>query len=208
MTTVEPFTIRLARPDDEPVIAGLVVEGFLDKFRPVFGGRMDQSIRIMEQWISLEHASGGVTSLIVEGGAAMEIVGSVGVRAAESREDVLARGLWATLRRNLGFPRASWAAVLLSHPRYLATSSEAYVERLVVVPEYRNHGLGRSLLHAAESLAHDAGRDTVGLHVSSVNIPALKLYEDEGYEEVSRQRSWLTGRFLNIRDWIYLRKAL
>ncbi|MDQ3567422.1 MAG: N-acetyltransferase, partial [Actinomycetota bacterium] len=59
-----------------------------------------------------------------------------------------------------------------------------------------------------ESLARDAGRDTVGLHVSSVNIPALKLYEDEGYEEVSRQRSWLTGRFLNIRDWIYLRKAL
>ena len=208
MTAVEPFTIRLAQPDDEPVIAGLVVEGFLDKFRPVFGSGMDQSIRIMEKWVSLEHASGGVTSLIVEGGAPMEIVGSVGVRTAESREDVLARGLWATLRRNLGLLRASWAATLLSHPRYLATSSEAYVERLVVAPEYRKHGLGRSLLHAAESLARDAGKDTIGLHVSSVNIPALRLYEDEDYEEVSRQRSWLTGHFLNIRDWIYLRKTL
>ncbi len=208
MTAVEPFTTRLAQSDDEPVIAGLVVEGFLDKFRPVFGGGMDQSIRIMERWISLEHASGGVTSLIVEGGATMEMVGSVGVRTAESREDVLARGLWAVLRRNLGLLRATWAATLLSHPRYLAISSEAYVERLVVAPEYRKHGLGRSLLHAAESLARDAGKDTIGLHVSSVNIPALKLYEDEGYEEVSRQRSWLTGRFLNIRDWIYLRKAL
>lgn len=207
MTAVEPFTIRLARPDDDPVIAGLVVEGFLDKFRPIFGGRMDQSIRIMEKWIGLEHASGGVTSLIVEGGASMEIVASVGVRTAESREDILARGLWATLRRNLGFLRASWAAALLSHPRYSAVSSEAYVERLVVASEYRNHGLGRSLLHAAESLARDAGKDTVGLHVSSVNIPALKLYENEGYEEVSRQRSWLTGSFLNIREWLYLRKA-
>jgi len=208
MTTVEPFTIRLAQPDDDPVIAGLVVEGFLDKFRHVFGGRMDQSIRIMEKWISLEHASGGVTSLVVEAGAPTEIVASVGVRTADSREDVLARGLWTTLRRNLGFLRASWAAALLSHPRYAGTSSEAYVERLVVAPQYRNHGLGRSLLHAAEALARDAGKDTVGLHVSGVNIPALKLYEDEGYEEASRQRSLLTGYFLNIRDWLYLKKAL
>jgi len=207
VTTVEPFTIRLAQPDDEPVIAGLVVEGFLDKFRPVFGGQMDQSMRIMEKWIRLEHASGGVTSLVVEAGAPTEIVASVGVRAAESREDILARGLWAALRRNLGFLGATWAAALLSYPRYSSIPTEAYVERLVVAPQYRNHGLGRSLLQAAETLARDAGKDTVGLHVSGVNIPALKLYEDEGYEEISRQRSILTGHFLKIRDWLYLRKA-
>ena len=56
MTTVEPYTIRLARPDDDAVIAALVVEGFIDKFRPVFGKRMDHSVRIMERWVSLEHA--------------------------------------------------------------------------------------------------------------------------------------------------------
>ena len=208
MTTVEPFTIRLARPDDEPVIAGLVVEGFLDKFRPIFGGRMDQSMRIMEKWIGLEHASGGVTSLVVEAGVPTEVVASVGVRTAESREEVLARGLWANLRDNLGFLRATWAAALLSYPRYSGTSTEAYVERLVVAPQYRNHGLGRSLLQAAETLARDAGKDTVGLHVSAVNIPALKLYENEGYAELSRQRSLLTGHILKIREWLYLRKAL
>ena len=208
MTTVEPFTIRLAQPDDETMIAGLVVEGFLDKFRPIFGDRMDQSMRIMERWIALEHASGGVTSLVVEAGISTEIVASVGVRTAESREEVLARGLWANLRKNLGFLRATWAAALLSYPRYSSTTREAYVERLVVAPQFRNHGLGRSLLHAAETLARDAGKDSVGLHVSGVNIPALRLYENEGYQEISRQRSLLTGHFLKIRDWLYLRKAL
>ena len=204
----EQFTVRLAGPEEDPAIAALVVEGFIDKFRPVFGRRMDRSVKIMEKWIGLEHASGGVTSLVVEGFAAGEIAGSVGIRTADSREDVLARGLWRNLERNLGLPRALWATTLLSYPRYSNTSSEAYIERLVVSPDFRRQGMARLLLTAAEDLARDAGKITVGLHVSGTNLAALRLYEDEGYEEVSRQRSLLTGYFLNIRDWLYLKKEL
>jgi ribosomal protein S18 acetylase RimI-like enzyme len=204
----EQFTVRLAGPEDDPAIAALVVEGFLDKFRPVFGRRMDRSVRIMERWIGLEHASGGVTSLVIEGFAPGQLAGSVGVRTADSREDVLARGLWRTLSRNLGFPRALWATTLLSHPRYSSTSSEAYIERLIVSPDFRRQGIARCLLSAAEDLAREAGKESVGLHVSGNNLPACRLYEGEGYEEVSRQRSLLTGYFLNIRDWIFLRKTL
>ena len=204
----EQFTVRLAGPDEDPAIAALVVEGFLDKFRPVFGRRMDRSIRIMEKWIRLEHASGGVTSLVIEGYSTSELAGSVGIRTADSREDVLARGLWRTMSRNLGFPRAVWATTLLSYPRYSATSSEAYVERLVVSPDFRRQGMARRLLAAAENLARDEGKKTVGLHVSGNNLPALRLYENEGYEEISRQHSFLSGYFLNIKDWIYLRKEI
>ena len=204
----EQFTVRLAGPEEDPAIAALVVEGFLDKFRPVFGRRMDRSVKIMEKWIRLEHASGGITSLVIEGFAAGEIAGSVGLRAADSREDVLARGLWRTLSRNLGFPRAVWATTLLSYPRYSPTSSEAYIERLVVSPDFRRQGMARRLLSAAEDLARDAGKQTVGLHVGGNNLAACRLYEGEGYQEVSRQRSLLTGHFLNIRDWLFLQKTL
>jgi len=204
----EQFTVRLAGAEEDPAIASLVVEGFLDKFRPVFGRRMDRSVKVMEKWIRLEHASGGVTSLVIEGYAPGEIAGSVGVRIAASREDVLARGLWRTLTRNLGFSRALWATTLLSYPRYSSTSSEAYIERLVVSPDFRRQGMARRLLLAAEDLARDAGKASVGLHVSSNNLAALRLYEGEGYGEVSRQRSLLTGYFLNIKDWLYLQKRL
>ena len=204
----EQFTVRFAGPDDDPAIAALVVEGFMDKFRPVFGRRMDRSLKVMEKWISLEHASGGVTSLVVEGYSSTELAGSVGVRTEASREDILARGLWASLTRNLGFLRAVWATSLLSYPRYSSDSSEAYVERLVVSPSFRRQGMARRLLSAAEDLARDAGKKTVGLHVTGNNLAALRLYEAEGYEEVSRQRSLLTAYFLDIREWLYMKKEL
>ncbi|CAA9476984.1 MAG: hypothetical protein AVDCRST_MAG02-4199 [uncultured Rubrobacteraceae bacterium] len=204
----EQFTVRFANAEDDPAIAALVVEGFLEKFRPIFGGRMDRSLRVMEKWVTLEHASGGVTSLVTEGYSSAELAGSVGVRTAPSREDILARGLWRSLTRNLGFPRAMWATTLLSFPRYSYTASEAYVERLVVSPSFQRRGIARDLLSAAENLARDAGKETVGLHVSGNNLSALRLYEAEGYREAGRQRSFLTGFFLDIREWLYLQKTL
>jgi ribosomal protein S18 acetylase RimI-like enzyme len=201
------FTVRPAEPKDNAVIAGLVVEGFLDKFRPVFGRGMDRSVKIMERWVRLEHSLGGVSSLVIEGPTS-EVTASVGVRIGGSDDEALTRGLWRILRRDLGYVRAGWAATLLSYPRYAATPYEAYVERLVVTPEHRHRGMARALLNAAESLARDSGKETMGLHVSGGNIPALKLYESYGYEESSRQSSLLTGYFLGIRDWLYLQKKL
>jgi ribosomal protein S18 acetylase RimI-like enzyme len=202
------FVVRAAEPRDDAAVAELVVEGFLDKFRPVFRGRMDRSAKIMERWVHLEHSVGGVSSLVIEGPGPEEISASVGIRIENSDDDALARGLWRALRRHLGFVRASWAATLLSYPRYVATSSEAYVERLVVSGKHRNQGMARALLDAAETLARESGKETVGLHVSEGNVTALRLYESYGYEEKSRQRSLLTAYFLGIRDWLYLQKEL
>lgn len=200
--------MREAEARDETEIAGLVVEGFLDKFRPIFGRGMDRSVPIMEKWVGMEHSIGGVRSLVVEVLATGELAASVGVRVGESDDDALSRGLWGTLERSLGFLRASWAATLLSYPRYAASSREAYVERLVVSPAHRNQGMARALLDASEDLARGTDKATVGLHVGGGNIPALRLYESYGFEEVSQQRSWLTGYFLGTRNWLYLRKEI
>ena len=206
MDTIEPFTIRLAKPGDDPAIAALVVEGFLDQFVPVFGGDWGVSNEIMKRWVELEHACGGVKSLVTDSGD--RVVASVGVRTAESQDPILARGLWRSLKDNLGFLRAIWATTLLSYPQYSSRPDEAYVERLVVSQNHKKQGMARNLLHRAESLGREADKTSVGLHVSGNNTPAINLYENEGYEEVSRQRSLMTGHFLGVREWLYLRKTL
>jgi ribosomal protein S18 acetylase RimI-like enzyme len=68
--------------------------------------------------------------------------------------------------------------------------------------------MARRLLSAAEELARDRGKATVGLHVTGDNLRALRLYESEGYKEVSRQRSLITAYFLDIREWLFLKKEL
>src|SRR3712207_8221109 len=74
---------------------------------------------------------------------------SVGIRTAESREDVLARGLWRTLSRNLGFPRALWATTLLSYPRYSSVSrSEEHTSEL----QSRQYLVCRLLLEKKKNL--------------------------------------------------------
>lgn len=205
----EGLRLRKATPDDDPAIASLVVEGFVDKFRPVFRGRLDYAREIMERWVSLEHSIGGVSSLIVEdGGHEPEPVASVGIRTGHSDDEALSRKLWCVLRQQLGLFPAIRSAALLSHPRYNPIKTEAYIERLVVSQGYQRRGLARALLYEAEDLGRAAGKSSVGLHVSGVNHPALGLYEAEGYEEISRQSSRLTGFSLGIKDWLYLKKSL
>lgn len=198
--------LRSATPEDDPAIAALVVEGFADKFRPVFRGRPDRAAKIMEHWVGLEHDLGGVRSLILED--AGEPVASVGVRTGDSSDEKLSRRLWETLREQLGLISAVRSAALLSYPRHNPAGTEAYVERLVVSEDYRQQGLARWLLHEAESLGRTSGKSSVGLHVSGNNRPARRLYETEGFDERSRQRSRLTSHVLGIREWIYLTKSL
>lgn len=206
--TVERHIIRPATPEDDAKIAALVVDGFMETFKPAFGSRLDRALPIMEEWIRLEHTAGGVKSLVMEGGPEREIAASIGIRVKSSAEEILSRGLWKALYKNLGLLRSMWATTLLSHPSYLPKPSEAYIERLTVSPAYRRQGAARRLLAAAEELGRDHSKQTAALHVSCMNEPALRLYESEGYLETSRQRSWITGHFMGVREWVRLQKDL
>src|SRR5918993_5532957 len=138
---------------------------------------MDRSLKVMERWIRLEHTSGGVTSLVVEGYADGEVAGSIGVRTEISREDILARGLWRALTRNLGLPRAIWATTLLSYPTYSSIASEAYIERLVISPSFRRQGMARRLLSAGGGPPRGPGKKSRGPHVTGQNLGGLWAYQ-------------------------------
>jgi ribosomal protein S18 acetylase RimI-like enzyme len=69
----------------------------------------------------------------------------------------------------------------------LEDAGSLYVGGLAVVPEYRRQGLGRLLMHAAESRAATMGRRRVSLICFEPNAPAMQLYRRLGYRERDRR---------------------
>lgn len=69
-------------------------------------------------------------------------------------------------------------------------ADEMHIHNLVVAPERRRSGLGRSLLAEALVYAAGAGVDRVFLEVRQSNWAALGLYRAAGFEAVSVRRDY------------------
>ena len=59
---------------------------------------------------------------------------------------------------------------------------------LMVAASHRRRGIGRALLEQAEAWARSAGVVKLELHVFPWNEPAIKLYEDFGFEREGLRR--------------------
>jgi GNAT superfamily N-acetyltransferase len=58
------------------------------------------------------------------------------------------------------------------------------VKKVFVVPERRGHGLARVLLAESERFAREAGKSALVLQTGRLQVAAIRLYEDLGYEPV------------------------
>ncbi len=63
---------------------------------------------------------------------------------------------------------------------------EVYLDSLMVVPEYRRHGLGTRLIEAAKEKAASMGKP-LGLLVDFDNPNARRLYKSVGFRSVGRR---------------------
>ncbi len=58
----------------------------------------------------------------------------------------------------------------------------------MVAAEHRRHGIGRSLLEQAVEWARESEIEKLELHVFPHNEPAIKLYEQFGFEHEGLRR--------------------
>ena len=70
---------------------------------------------------------------------------------------------------------------------------------LMVAAGHRRHGIGRSLLDQAVAWARESGIEKLELHVFPHNEPAIKLYEQFGFEREGTRRNHFRrgGRLLD-----------
>ncbi len=65
------------------------------------------------------------------------------------------------------------------------------LHELVVLPEYRNKGIGRALIEKALEYFKSRGLDTAELWVGDQNTQAIEFYKKLGFEEKDRFNYWI-----------------
>jgi ribosomal-protein-alanine N-acetyltransferase len=87
---------------------------------------------------------------------------------------------------------------------------EAQVLNLSVVQDARRQGIGRTLLRLFVDDARNLGARQIFLEVRTSNIPAIRLYESEGFLPVARRIDYYPGASAGAprEDAIVMRRAL
>src|SRR5262245_23579060 len=83
-----------------------------------------------------------------------------------------------------------------------------YIMTLAVFPEFRNKGLGTTMLQHAEKLAKDAGYNQLSIIVLSDNTSALRLYERFGFNESARKPFIPFPPSQDTGEWVLLKKQI
>ncbi len=70
---------------------------------------------------------------------------------------------------------------------------EAYITNVAVFENYRKIGVGRMLLRAACDGAKGRGCEFITLEVRQSNVPAITLYESEGFEPAGVRKNFYSN---------------
>jgi ribosomal protein S18 acetylase RimI-like enzyme len=83
-----------------------------------------------------------------------------------------------------------------------------YVNVLAAYPEHRGKGYGGGLLGIADRIAADTQRKGLSIIVSDTNTGARRLYESNGYREVSRRLMVKEDWQHPGKEWVLLTKPI
>lgn len=70
---------------------------------------------------------------------------------------------------------------------------EAYITNVAVFGEFRKLGIGRALLESACDGAKSRGCEFITLEVRESNLPAITLYESEGFEKAGVRKNFYSA---------------
>lgn len=70
---------------------------------------------------------------------------------------------------------------------------EAYITNVAVFDEYRKSGIGRALLKAACDGAKSRNCEFITLEVRESNVPAITLYESEGFDKAGIRKNFYSA---------------
>jgi ribosomal protein S18 acetylase RimI-like enzyme len=196
--------IRLAEVSDASQIGEILVEGFINKFGPIFGRKVDRAPEIMAQMMAREIRQGDAVLFVAQVRGRV-----VGVLRLHDNHEALSDA-WFDLRvflREVGLVHTVRAMIGLLLLYGDPVADAGYISEVAVDAAYRRQGIGRALLSRAECWAPANDKIQLSLHVADTNR-ARALYERFGFRAAGVERSRLSERLFGIRSWVYMIKSL
>jgi ribosomal-protein-alanine N-acetyltransferase len=89
-----------------------------------------------------------------------------------------------------------------------ALADEAEILTLAVRPSHRRKGVAKALLQAAADAASLGGAGALFLEVAADNVPAIALYQGDGFREVGRRAGYYTRGAAPAADALVMRRDL
>lgn len=74
------------------------------------------------------------------------------------------------------------------------TVDQLEITNIVVKKNFRKKGIGSKLLENLIMLAKKAGKEKISLEVNSTNLPAIKLYEKNGFKNVGFRKKYYNNK--------------
>lgn len=196
------WSLRAARPDDTPFLAGVMYESMLPGVgRGVFDQALEATgvapLAFHEALLAAGASNwGGLADFVVlDGAEAPRAAAAAAYRSAQPDWRPLTAAGFKAVSERLGWSqdtaRAFWRSYvaafgLFGQAPQLAQPADYVIEYVAVDPALRGRGLVRPLLDAHAERARAAGCATLGISAMVGNEPALRAYLKYGFREHAR----------------------
>ena len=180
------FTVRVAKPQDAPLIAQIVAMAIGDELSlKNYCG--EHYLKVLEEIAQNEKTQYSFkNTLIAEIGDTPigAVIGYDGAKLFELRTET-----FAIIKKHIG-----------STPDIEPETEvgEFYLDSIAVLPEFRGHGVAKNLILTLCNKAFSEGHENVGLLVDVENTNAEKLYHSLGFIRVN-QKSFLGHKMWHLQ---------
>jgi len=82
------------------------------------------------------------------------------------------------------------AGVIVGYGVVMVAVDEAHLLNVSVAANWQRRGYGRMFLHHFMRLAQELGCNFMSLEVRPSNLPAIRLYQTEGFREIAVRRAY------------------
>ena len=83
-----------------------------------------------------------------------------------------------------------FGAITVGYAVLMLGAGEAHVLNIAIAPDWQRQGLGRRLLQYLIKVAREYRAEMMFLEVRPSNLPARRLYEDIGFNEMATRRGY------------------